>query len=184
MMAAAAAAAAADSAGPGNSGDTRGGKGVEDTRHLSVDLLCAFMDSEDPALQMQMVTGTRGGGALGLIFRGCLWRDPEETCIIVVETLHRRLLRNRRVSRRAKADFFSSGTIEHLRKVFDHASPALYESLHGLMSAVLCDTTTSPFLEAAATAGGTAVVTFQRPLLAGLACLGAHEDLGQRALLL
>ncbi|CAN0351932.1 unnamed protein product, partial [Ectocarpus fasciculatus] len=94
-----------------------------------------------------MVTGTRGGGALGLIFRGCLWRDPEETCAIVVETLHRRLLRNRRVSRRAKADFFSSGTIEHLRKVFDHASPALYENLHGLMSAVLCDTSTSPFLE-------------------------------------
>ncbi|CAN0527350.1 unnamed protein product, partial [Ectocarpus sp. 8 AP-2014] len=52
------------------------------------------------------------------------------------------------------------------------------------MSAVLCDTTTSPFLEAATTAGGTTVVTFQRPLLAGLACLGAHEDLGQRALLL
>lgn len=66
---------------------------------------------------MQMVTGIRGGGALGLIFRGCLWRDLEETCTIVVETLHRRLLRNRRVSRRAKADFFSSGTIEHLRKV-------------------------------------------------------------------
>lgn len=66
---------------------------------------------------MQMVTGTRGGGALGLIFRGSLWRDPEATCAMVVETLHRRLLRNRRVSRRAKADFFSAGTIEHLRKV-------------------------------------------------------------------
>lgn len=66
---------------------------------------------------MQMVTGARGGGALGLVFRGSLWRDPEPTCLMVVETLHRRLLRNRRVSRRAKADFFSSGTIEHLRKV-------------------------------------------------------------------
>lgn len=73
---------------------------------------------------MQMVTGTRGGGALGLIFRGCLWRDPEETCTIVVETLHRRLLRNRRVSRRAKADLFSSGTIEHLRKVGSFLLPA------------------------------------------------------------
>lgn len=71
----------------------------------------------DPALQMQMVTGTRGGGALGLIFRGSLWRDSEATCLMAVETLHRRLLRNRRVSRRAKADFFSSGAIEHLRKV-------------------------------------------------------------------
>lgn len=75
-----------------------------------------MVTSEDAALQMQMVTGTRGG-PLGLIFWGSLWRDPEETCMIVVETLHRRLLRNRRVSRRAKAGFFSVGTIEHLRKV-------------------------------------------------------------------
>lgn len=73
--------------------------------------------AEDAALQMQMVTGIRGGGPLGLMFRGSLWRDPEETCLVVVETLHGRLLRNRRVSRRAKADFFSVGTIEHLRKV-------------------------------------------------------------------
>lgn len=67
---------------------------------------------------MQMVSGARVGSALGLIFRGSLWRDPPETRILVVETLHRRVLRNRRVSRRAKADFFSvAGIIEHLRKV-------------------------------------------------------------------
>ncbi|CAN0203319.1 unnamed protein product, partial [Scytosiphon promiscuus] len=182
--------AAAVAAGTG--GGEEGGL-AEDLRHLGVGLLCAFMDSDDAALQMQMVTGSRGGGPLGLIFRGSLWRDTEETCMIAVETLHKRLLLNRRVSRRAKADFFSVGTIEHLRKVFDDASPRLYEALRALMSAVLCDPITSPFLEAtagAATSAATgdgqdrAVVTWQRPLLGGLACLGAHEDLGQRALLL
>ncbi|CAM9692968.1 unnamed protein product [Laminaria digitata] len=136
---------------------------------------------------MQMVTGARGGGSLGLIFRGSLWRDLEATSLLVVETLHRRLLRNRRVSRRAKADFFSAATIEHLRKVFDDASPRLYESLHGFMSSLLCNPTISPFLiEVAVHDGGSsgAVVSWPRPLLAGLACLGAHADLGQRELLL
>lgn len=79
---------------------------------------------------------------------------------------------------------------ESIVQIFDEASPHLYDAVHGLMSAVLCDPVTSPFLEAVASPAGVkdgrdrAVVTWQRPLLAGLACLGAHEDLGQRALLL
>ena len=155
---------------------------------------------------MQMVTGARGGGSLGLIFRGSLWRDLEATSLLVVETLHRRLLRNRRVSRRAKADFFSAATIEHLRKVFDNASPPLYESLHGFMSSLLCNPAISPFLievevrdSGSGSSGSSgrgssikragdgrdrAVVSWPRPLMAGLACLGAHADLGQRELLL
>eukprot|EP00904_Undaria_pinnatifida_P005575 jgi/Undpi1/2147/HiC_scaffold_12.g05533.m1 len=208
---AAEAAAAAAAASRRENGDTtaengRERKGSQDIRHLSVEFLCAFMDSEDSALQMQMVTGARGGGSLGLIFRGSLWRDLEATSLLVVETLHRRLLRNRRVSRRAKADFFSAATIEHLRKVFDNASPPLYESLHGFMSSLLCNPAISPFLievevrdSGSGSSGSSgrgssikragdgrdrAVVSWPRPLMAGLACLGAHADLGQRELLL
>lgn len=97
------------------------------------------------------------------------------------------------------------------RQIFDNASDGLYEALHGLMSSLLCDPATSPFLleinaaaclsrpsslpRRVADGGGGgkrsqadgrdgAVVTGPRVLLAGLACLGAHEDLGQRALLL
>lgn len=73
--------------------------------------------SEDPALQTQMISGARGGGTLGLIFRGSLWRDSAATALLVVKTLHRHLLRSRRVSRRSKAEFFTSTNIEHLRKV-------------------------------------------------------------------
>lgn len=64
---------------------------------------------------MQMVSGARGG-PLGLIFRGSLWRDPPGTALLVVETLHRRLLLARRVARRSKADFFSAYIMEHLQK--------------------------------------------------------------------
>lgn len=77
-----------------------------------------------------------------------------------------------------------------IEQIFDEASPQLYEAVHVLMSTVLSDPVTSPFLDATACPAGVkdgrdrAVVTWQRPLLAGLACLGAHEDLGQRALLL
>lgn len=79
------------------------------------------------------------------------------------------------------------------------------------MSALLCDPATSPFLLEPArdhhhhhpppgvdgsgggdaghrdgdnTAGRIVVITSPRPLLAGLAYLGAHEDLGQRILVL
>lgn len=90
-------------------------------------------------------------------------------------------------------------------QVFDDASPVLYKALHGLLWSLLCDPTTSPFLLDVATpaaapppnlGGGEsvadvkregcdkAVVASPRPLMAGLTCLGAHEDLGQRALLL
>lgn len=75
-------------------------------------------------------------------------------------------------------------------QVLDDASPRLYENLHGLMSAVLCDPITSPFLEPTTTSAGTsdgrdrAIITSERQLLGGLACLVPHEDLGQRALLL
>lgn len=95
-------------------------------------------------------------------------------------------------------------------QVFDDASPRLYESLHGFMSSLLCNPAISPFLiEVVVHDGGSsggsggrggggggsstkrvgdgrdrAVVSWPRPLLAGLACLGAHADLGQRELLL
>lgn len=86
-------------------------------------------------------------------------------------------------------------------QVFDDAPQRLYEALYALMSSLLCDPATSPFLlepahtpvqgrssscgEGPATRGHAAVViTSPRPLLAGLACLGAHEDLAQRTLVL
>lgn len=74
------------------------------------------------------------------------------------------------------------------------------------MSSLLCNPVVSPFLvEVVLNDGGSsgdigdcggtsskrvgdgrdrAVVSWPRPLLAGLACLGAHADLGQRELLL
>lgn len=86
---------------------------------------------------------------------------------------------------------------ENTPQVFDDASPRLYESLHSFMSSLLCNPAVSPFMiEIVVHGGGSggrkrvgdgrdrAVVTWPRPLLAGLACLGAHADLGQRELLL
>lgn len=99
-------------------------------------------------------------------------------------------------------------------QVFDDAPSRLYESLHSLITSLLCDPTTSPFLlpapttsratsdVAAATAAlrphdgssldvvdnvhdqDQAVVTWLRPLISGLGCLGAHEDLGQKEIVL
>ncbi|CAM9405728.1 unnamed protein product, partial [Discosporangium mesarthrocarpum] len=174
-------------------------------RHLSVDFICAFMDSGDPSVHSQMLAGARGGGILSLPLRGALWRDPPNTALLYVETLSQGLLLNRRVSRKSKVEFFTLSNIEQLRKVFDSAPAPLYKALQDLLRSLLCDPATSPFLTAqslprsstASSAGfnqagrqlpevgrDLVVIHYPRVLLKGLACLGGHEDLGQRQLVL
>ncbi|CAM9407857.1 unnamed protein product, partial [Choristocarpus tenellus] len=182
--------------GGGVSGKSEGAATL--VRHLCIDFICAFMDSGDNSIQAQMLAGARGGGVLGLPLRGALWRDPPNTALLFVETLRLRLLLNRRVSRRSKADFFNQGNIEHLRKVYDGSPPQLYQSVHNLMRSLLCDPSTSPFLMVTTPASnamfvrggrdcrvrgrGAVVVTSPRVLLRGLACLGGHDDLSRRQL--